>query len=125
MQPRWRREGNTTGDMVLAYREVDGESWLNVAKAGSQGIVLALVSLSWWVVAATNDVDQCWSIAAVDDVAWVLKQLVQRFGNVDKEVDAADEEGAQRGKKRQVPDTHMADHSQPNKLSQSTPWIII
>ncbi|KZP29502.1 hypothetical protein FIBSPDRAFT_988802 [Athelia psychrophila] len=103
MQPRWRREGAMAGDMALIRRQVDDENWLNVAKAGANGIVLALVSLSWWSLGAKGDSDRQWCSDAVDDVAWVLKQLVRRFTKPEEEVDDIDEEGAHRGRKSARP----------------------
>lgn len=101
MQPRWRREGDKLGDVQLSRCEMVDEAWVNVAKAGCNGIFLVLVSLSWWLVAAKEDSDRCWCLEAIDDVGWVLKQLVRRFANVvEEEADALEDEGAQRGKKR-------------------------
>lgn len=100
IQPRWRREGPTGSGMALVRRDVEDEAWLNVAKAGANGIVMVLVSLSWWFVAAKEDSDRQWCMDAIEDVAWVLKQLVRRFAKAEEDV--VDEEGNARGKKRCV-----------------------
>lgn len=106
------------GDMALVRRQVDDENWLNVAKAGANGIVLALISLSWWSLGAKEDSDRQWCSDAVDDVGWVLKQLIRRFAKPEEEVDEIDEEGAQRSKKRCVYNCriYQCDHS--NVFSQ-------
>lgn len=112
------------GDMALIRRQVDDENWLNVAKAGANGIVLALVSLSWWSLGAKGDSDRQWCSDAVDDVAWVLKQLVRRFTKPEEEVDDIDEEGAHRGRKRYVYNSRISQCDRSNIFSQSTTCIV-
>lgn len=98
MQPRWRREGDMLGDLKLARDEAVAEDWVNLSKAGYHGMFLVLLSLSWWLAAAKEESDRRWCMEAIDDVAWVLKQLLHRLRRVD--VDEVENEGAQRGNKR-------------------------
>ena len=68
MQPEWRK-----GDPLVKTAPADMD-WALLMCGGSNGLALVVMSLSWWVGAVdAPDVDLS---VAIDDVNWVLSELV-------------------------------------------------
>ena len=68
MQPEWRK-----GDPLVKTVPAD-VNWALLIRGGSNGLALVVMALSWWVGAVdAPDVDL---LAAIDDVNWVLAELV-------------------------------------------------
>ena len=68
MQPEWRK-----GDPLVKTAPADVD-WALLMRGGSNGLALVVMSLSWWVGAVdAPDLDLS---VAIDDVNWVLSELV-------------------------------------------------
>lgn len=74
MQPGCRIKGN---EWPLLRPSVAEESWTELMKGGQNGFLLVLLSLSWWLGATKLEKDRKDCLAAVDDVNWVLQQLIE------------------------------------------------
>lgn len=77
MQPTWRL---LPGEGFSKETSTNLESWALINKGGSAGLYIVVMALSWWVLrlrdAGTADTDAQAVWGTVDDVAWVLKQLL-------------------------------------------------
>jgi hypothetical protein len=51
----------------------EGETWTVTSKPGSNGFFILLLTLSWWVHLAPDDVDFG---AALCDTTWVLDEMI-------------------------------------------------
>jgi len=70
-QPRWR----DTSEWSFVQEDAGEGDWGDLADRGKDGIFLAVVSLRWWVLARDahedSKVDE-----AIEDVTWVIRNLV-------------------------------------------------
>jgi hypothetical protein len=60
----------------------DDADWGMVQYSGSNGLALAVMALSWWVDMKQPSVELS---AALDDMRWVLTQLVRTLGGPNSE----------------------------------------
>ncbi|KAI0037316.1 hypothetical protein FA95DRAFT_1466964, partial [Auriscalpium vulgare] len=60
---------------------VPTEGWDELLKGGNNGFVIILFTLSWWCGAAKTDAEQNEWASAIEDVEWVLTQLVALAGS--------------------------------------------
>lgn len=97
MQPVWRIKD---GEGELQRHDVPDESWPEIMKGGGNGFFLVLISLSWWMEAAKEKTDKDDCLSVVDDVMWVLEQMVARLEELDGS--GSGEEDAARYSKRCV-----------------------
>ena len=58
------------------------ESWEAVRKGGSTGLFLVIVSLFWWKSRASTATAGKEFASAVEDVSWVLNQVVRNMDSV-------------------------------------------
>ena len=70
LQPAWR-EGKSLVKTVPANAD-----WEPVFQGGSNGFLLAIVALSWWVSMIDPDDQYSLLLEAINDVSWVLSELV-------------------------------------------------
>ncbi|OJT10122.1 25S rRNA (cytosine-C(5))-methyltransferase rcm1 [Trametes pubescens] len=69
--------------------------WETLCKCGANGIVIALVSLSWWVEAAeAGSEDEKDAFRMVDDITWVLDRICPDGKRDDKSVKLGRSRGA-------------------------------
>jgi hypothetical protein len=70
-------------------------------KGGLNGYLLVLLSLSWWLAVADTDSKRNICISTLDDVEWVLQQMVNILGKRSEvESDGCEDEGEARAPKR-------------------------
>lgn len=70
LQPAWR-EGKALVKSVPANAD-----WEPVFRGGSNGLLLTIVALSWWVSVIDPDDQYSLLLEAINDVSWVLSELV-------------------------------------------------
>ncbi|KAI9068212.1 hypothetical protein FKP32DRAFT_1562193, partial [Trametes sanguinea] len=71
LQPDWRYRGD--GDRLV----IGGQgSWEALTQPGKNGILIILLSLSWWRSSATSATLDDWA-AAVQDVGWVIQSMAR------------------------------------------------
>ncbi|KAJ3765050.1 hypothetical protein EV361DRAFT_803047 [Lentinula raphanica] len=73
INPTWRERDNTTGRLVI--NENDDGDWSMLIRPGQCGILTVLLCLFWWrqhLTAPSED----WN-AALQDVSWVIDELIQ------------------------------------------------
>lgn len=62
---------------VLRKVSTPRSKWETLRKSGANGIVIALVSLAWWVDAAeAGSEDEKDAFRMVDDITWVLHRIL-------------------------------------------------
>lgn len=71
----------------------EGESWSQVKKGGSAGIVLMVIGLNWWVRHAELVKDKNEAASVVEDVVFVLGKVLESMDDADSE------EGSRKKKK--------------------------
>lgn len=72
MQPTWRH-GDWPPSRVKNTSDKDDGTWPGLARVGTCGFVLIIVSLCWWARSSrAPDLDL---VQAVDDVSWVLDRM--------------------------------------------------
>lgn len=92
MQPAWRdsMEGMLSCEQPL---EAKASDWDDVRIGNRQGLLLVVMALSWWLAAVPELNDRF--IAAVQDVQWVLSELILLGQNppssVKRSLDASDD----------------------------------
>jgi len=70
-QPSWR----DTSEWPFAQEDAGEGDWGDLADGGKDGIFLTVVSLGWWVL--TQDAHEDSKVdEAIEDVTWVIKNLV-------------------------------------------------
>ena len=75
MQPPWRRFPGPKGPLDLVQDALESETWQGLKKGGTAGLYTVVMGLSWWIKAQRNKPDPiAW--AAVDDISWVIKQML-------------------------------------------------
>ena len=75
MQPSWRLFRDPDGPLNLIREAPKSETWQGLKKGGTAGMYTVLMALSWWIKAQRNKPDpNAW--AAVNDVSWVMCQLL-------------------------------------------------
>lgn len=94
MQPGWRVEG---GEWPLSRQTAVNEAWTEIMKGGQNGFVLVLLSLSWWLAATESEKDRQDCLSALEDVDWVLQQLVDVL--LERQ-EVSEDEGDRRARKR-------------------------
>lgn len=72
LMPPWR--ALLIGDWPLGRAVPNGEEWKTVRKGGPNGIFLTLLVLHWWRSSTSSQREYK---SALEDVAWVMKQLVE------------------------------------------------
>ena len=97
MQPIWRSEG---AEWPLVRRIDSSEKWENLMKGGQNGFLIVLLTLSWWLAAALTEAQRNDCVSALDDVEWVLVQMVVILR--ESKSSDTEEEGEARGQKRYV-----------------------
>lgn len=99
MQPKSRIVEENTWPMK---RTVDAnEKWEKLLKGGENGLVLVLLSLSWWLKSTKKRDETRECLMAIEDVEWVLGKLVDRLREIQASSDEAEiDEGDVRGQKR-------------------------
>jgi hypothetical protein len=70
-QPQWRN----TEDWPFNREDVTGKDWGRLLDGGKDGMYLVIVSLAWWICAEESE-DESALEEAIDDVTWVIKNLV-------------------------------------------------
>ena len=75
MQPSSRKSGD--GRCDLKKTAVDAEDWAELRKGSVNGFFGVVLALSWWVNAANTDVQREVVGKAVDDVLWVLDEMIK------------------------------------------------
>lgn len=70
MQPAWR-DGDSLGMAIPANAD-----WGSVLRGGPNGLFLVILALSWWVEGMQPDQQDLELFKAVNDVEWVLSELV-------------------------------------------------
>lgn len=70
LQPSWRIDGDS-----LVRSPPQGESWEGLRKGGTAGIYIVIMGLSWWVKSQFTERDaNAWT--TVDDVSWVIQEMI-------------------------------------------------
>jgi hypothetical protein len=89
MQPPWRK-----GESLVKTLPADGDwDWEPILRGGSNGLSMVVAALSWWVSAmGSNNQHGLDLMAAIEDVSWVLSELVTLLSAAGMEI----------GKKRSV-----------------------
>ena len=81
-----------------------GERWEVLQKGGINGFFNVVVSMSWWCLAVKTPAQKRLLSEMVDDVAWVLTQMVGSLDNVEKSrkrsIDDAEDAGTDNIAKR-------------------------
>ena len=54
--------------------------WETITRTGSNGLVLVIMALSWWVVSEKEKEPSMGLLTAIDNVKWVLSQMVKANG---------------------------------------------
>ena len=65
--------------MLLSRQVPSSDSsnpWSTLCYGGSNGFLMVLIGLSWWVQALNGRVEEEWLVQAIDDVYWVLSSMV-------------------------------------------------
>ena len=70
-QPKWR----DTSKWPFVQEDAGDGDWGDLADGGKDGLFLAVVSLGWWVLAQDAPEDSKVN-EAIEDVTWVIKNLV-------------------------------------------------
>lgn len=70
MQPAWR-DGDSLGMAIPTNAD-----WGSVLRGGPNGLFLVILALSWWVEGMQPDQQDLELFKAVNDVEWVLSELV-------------------------------------------------
>jgi hypothetical protein len=68
MQPVWRE-----GESMVRTIPADTD-WEPILRGGSNGLVLVITALSWWVCATKGHNSDL--LQAIDDLTWVLSKLI-------------------------------------------------
>ena len=78
LQPKWREVGDVEGMLTSTHRVRDG-NWMELEKPGQNGFLTVVSLLCWWGLALRDqrDVGDAQWQAAVDDVDWVLAQMLR------------------------------------------------
>lgn len=86
MQPQCRRNVSDLGSWPLVRVEPgDRAEWNGLWKGGPNGLFLALISLSWWLWAASENDESLENVlSAVSEMVWVLHLAVNSFGAGEK-----------------------------------------
>lgn len=73
-QPVWRRDS-------LSQDVPSNEDWKTLKCGGSNGLVLVIMAISWWLssFSSTSPTDAFWS--SVTDVTWVLSQVIEMLSS--------------------------------------------
>lgn len=89
LQPEWRKGSDGT----LVRSEDLEEEWPELMKAGKNGFILIILALSWWLKGAVylNDRAECFSV--LEDVSWVLRQMVDKLQLAEDEWEENEEDG--------------------------------
>lgn len=95
LQPEWRKDGP---DKPLLRSEEPEEEWPELMKAGKNGFVLIVLALCWWLKQAVYLDDRADCFSVLEDVAWVLRQMVDKLQLAEDEME--DEEEGTRPAKR-------------------------
>lgn len=75
LQPDWR--DNPMGGWPLLRDIPDDETWAMLATGGPIGLVTVIMTLSWWLPVLQSDSDHEVFWSSVDDVNWILAQIVK------------------------------------------------
>ncbi len=77
--PEWRLSGIVADNAWPLSRSIPGaEAWRKVKKTGPQGVVLVLFGLALWRSATVaGDSSRREYISVLEDVAWVMSELVK------------------------------------------------
>ena len=55
----------------------DDTEWEMITRTGSNGLVLVVMALSWWVVTENETEPSMGLLTTIDDVQWVLARIVK------------------------------------------------
>ena len=73
LQPEWRRDAVRGG---VYEKPPPGEKWTRTYIGGSNGMFIVVLTLAWWIAKLDGKVDNKDLALAVDEVAWVLDQMM-------------------------------------------------
>lgn len=79
MQPSWRR-GDGKWPLSRDLPTAGNLDWKDTQKGGISGIFLVLLTLMWWKKQAKHVTIKKEYASAVEDVAWVMEQMVLAGG---------------------------------------------
>ena len=78
LQPEWRIPDDDPHQWPLVRDLPLNEQWQKLVKGGSNGFVLILLSLTWWMMREKDESRKTVeSSSAFADVQWVLEQMIQ------------------------------------------------
>lgn len=79
LQPEWRKSGNGSATEMTRVAPPGDPDWSNTAKTGTNGLLIVMMTLSWWMGAVTGT--DCWGAfcVALDDVSFVLDQIISAY----------------------------------------------
>jgi hypothetical protein len=82
IQPAWRE----ADDWPLSHVASSGADWGVLEHAGTNGLFLILMALSWWGTEIPSQCDKRRAdfVLAIHDVQWVLMELVKNMGTSKK-----------------------------------------
>ena len=81
LQPNWREVVGVDGALNASHRlasEGDG-GWTAVNKHGRNAFLTVMATLVWWAEGLKDCAQDAGWVAAVEEVVWVLDQMVSRF----------------------------------------------
>lgn len=98
IQPKWRDVGN----WPFTREDARGCDWGDLPDGGKDGLFLVIVSLGWWVIARNpsedSEVDE-----AIEDVTWVINNLVSLLSIVPAGSDTTEDSSPPPRGKRPAP----------------------
>ena len=99
LQPEWRQ---AAGDTALhSLREADQEEkWECTCIGGPNGMFTVILTVAWWIAELDGKTEDN-SIMALDDVKWVLSEMIKNGAPNDEDLESS-------GKKRSAPSAPLA-----------------
>lgn len=86
MQPSWRKLSGVRWPLPRNASPIVGSEWIETRKGGLSGIITVVMALLWWKTQAKHTVHKKQYVSALEDVAWVLEQmlLAENVGSISK-----------------------------------------
>lgn len=89
MQPKWRSLGN---DWPPNREGPPGETWANLNQGGPIGLLLVMMTLSWWIGRVKTEKEKTVFWSSFEDVNWALHEVKKTYLMSSSKKRAADDD---------------------------------
>jgi len=91
-QPAWRQDKG----WPLPRDNASTTNWVKVGARGQSGLFLVIMSTTWWAASIKSEKDRAEFDEAVDDVRWVIDQIIDSLKALPASAPSAPEESSRK-----------------------------